>query len=187
MRSTAQRDGTKGFRAPARTGLILLDASRKPLYYNPEAIAVLSYPRLPKRIDSRPSLLPEEIESWLLHGKSSNAGSSSLEFLSGRRRYLCRVFTLVDRHSSRPQPPLTALLLERAPRESPDISELSARFRLTQREQEAVQLLTLGLTSKEIAARMRISPNTVKCFMRQVMSKMAVNTRPGIVGKIARM
>jgi DNA-binding NarL/FixJ family response regulator len=184
MRSTAQREG-RGVRAPARTGLILLDWSRKPLYYNPEAIAVLSYPRVPQGIDSLATLLPEGIDSWLLRGESSRVGSASLEFLSGRRRYVCRAFTLVNGHSSRP--PLTALLLERVSRESPDISELAVQFRLTQREQETVKLLTLGLTSKEIAAHMRISPNTVKCFMRLVMTKMAVNTRSGIVGKIARM
>src|SRR5215510_7605048 len=34
MSSTAQREGTRGVRAPARTGLILLDWSRKPLDYN---------------------------------------------------------------------------------------------------------------------------------------------------------
>jgi len=48
-------------------------------------------------------------------------------------------------------------------------------------------LLTLGLTSKEIASRMNISPNTVKAFFRMVMTKMLVSTRSGIVGKIARM
>jgi DNA-binding NarL/FixJ family response regulator len=55
------------------------------------------------------------------------------------------------------------------------------------REQETVELLTLGLTSKEIASRMNISPNTVKAFFRMVMTKMAVTTRAGIVGKIALM
>jgi len=38
--------------------------------------------------------------------------------------------------------------------------------------------------SKEIAERMKISPSTVKAFLRLVMVKMSVSTRSGIVGKV---
>ena len=55
---------------------------------------------------------------------------------------------------------------------------------LTPREQETIQLLMEGLTSKEIAERMKISPSTVKAFLRLVMVKMGVSTRSGIVGKL---
>ena len=41
-----------------------------------------------------------------------------------------------------------------------------------------------GFTSKEIAARMKISPNTVKAFLRLIMLKLRVSTRSGIVGRI---
>ena len=41
-----------------------------------------------------------------------------------------------------------------------------------------------AITSKQIAERMKISPNTVKAFLRIVMVKMDVSTRSGIVGKI---
>ena len=64
-------------------------------------------------------------------------------------------------------------------------SEISAQFGLTQREGEAVEFLLQGLTSKEIATRMQISPNTVKAFLRLVMVKMKVSTRSGIAGKFA--
>ena len=61
---------------------------------------------------------------------------------------------------------------------------LSERFGLTPRERETVKLLLQGLTSKEIAAQMGISSNTVKAFVRLVMIKMGVSTRSGIAGKI---
>ena len=41
-----------------------------------------------------------------------------------------------------------------------------------------------GLTSKEIAKRMRISPHTVKTFLGLVLIKMGVATRSGIIAKI---
>ncbi len=46
--------------------------------------------------------------------------------------------------------------------------------------------LVEGLTSKEIAERMQISPNTVKAFIKLVMIKMGVSTRLGVIGKIIK-
>ncbi len=75
-------------------------------------------------------------------------------------------------------------MLERKSNEAVTIAEISKRFGLTAREQETVQFLLEGFTSKEIAQRMKISPNTVKAFIRLVMVKMNVSTRSGIIGKI---
>jgi len=47
-----------------------------------------------------------------------------------------------------------------------------------------VELLMQGLSSKEIANRMHISPNTIKTFLRLVMLKMGVSARSKIIGKI---
>ncbi len=54
------------------------------------------------------------------------------------------------------------------------MEEISKRFGLTPREQETAHLLGEGLTSKEIATRMNISPNTVNSFVRLMMVKMNV-------------
>jgi len=64
------------------------------------------------------------------------------------------------------------------------MSEVAEQFNLSSREQEVVEFLLSGLTSKEIADRMKISANTVKAFLRLVMIKMGVSTRSGIVGKV---
>ena len=65
-----------------------------------------------------------------------------------------------------------------------DVAQVAAQFSLTQREQETVGFLVEGLTTKEIAQRMHISPHTVKAFIRLVMIKMDVATRAGVIGKI---
>jgi DNA-binding CsgD family transcriptional regulator len=91
---------------------------------------------------------------------------------------------LVDTPAVHPSNPSVVLLLERAPRSSVDLQQLFQMHNLTQREQETVQLLIQGLTGKEIASRMKVSPNTVKAFLRLVMIKMGVSTRSGIMGKI---
>ena len=81
--------------------------------------------------------------------------------------------------------PAFAVMLERDAASSfSALTEISQEFDLTQRERETVEFLMQGLTSKEIATRMNISPNTVKAFLRLVMVKMKVSTRSGIAGKI---
>jgi DNA-binding CsgD family transcriptional regulator len=62
--------------------------------------------------------------------------------------------------------------------------QASERFRLSRRELEIVRLLLGGKTSKEIAADIGISPNTVKTLLRILMAKMGVSTRSGILGKV---
>jgi len=64
------------------------------------------------------------------------------------------------------------------------MSQVSRQFNLTQREREALEYLLQGLTSKAIANRMNISPNTVKAFLRMIMIKTGVSSRSAMVGKI---
>ncbi|PYM61035.1 MAG: DNA-binding response regulator, partial [Candidatus Rokuibacteriota bacterium] len=58
------------------------------------------------------------------------------------------------------------------------------QFNLTRREREALESLLQGLSNKEIASRMNVSPNTVKAFLRLIMLKMEVTSRAAIVAKI---
>jgi len=170
-------------RVASTTGLILVDSLGKPLYYNCEAMTVLTYARQEKKLENVEDLLPNELQMILPYLGDSRLDVS--EFASGRRRYVCRLFALNSSAGKR-SGGLTAVVLERDSACVTGFSKVTERFHLTIREQEMVGLLTLGLTSKEIADRMSISPNTVKTFFRLVMTKMGVSTRAGIVGKIAR-
>jgi DNA-binding CsgD family transcriptional regulator len=64
------------------------------------------------------------------------------------------------------------------------VLQAAAEYHLTDREQEALIGITMGLTCKEVAERMDISPNTVRAFLRLIMIKMGVPTRAGIVGRL---
>jgi len=64
------------------------------------------------------------------------------------------------------------------------MSQVFQQFNLTQREGEALTYLLQGLSSKEIANRMNVSPNTVKAFLRLIMIKTGVSSRSAVVGKI---
>lgn len=175
-----------GTRVSSQAALILLDKFNKPIYYSPEAMAIINFPPRGKAAGDVSNRLPAEVELLLGRAGSFAGALPVAQFLSGKRSYVCRAFVL-SHNSGTPSRTMRALLMERNTPQAPHVSDLAEQFRLTQREQETVGFLTLGLTSKEIAARMRISPNTVKTFFRQVMTKMGVSTRSGIVGKMATL
>lgn len=163
-------------------GFLLLDSSMNPIFVNAAAMQILVYPKKPGAQKNLNSYLANRIRSMLFSKKSSTGVDIVLRFQSGRRTYWCRNFQVnstVKRHSRS----CLAILFERASTKSTQLSQLYERFHLTKREREVAQFLLHDLTSKEIGLRMKISPNTVKAFLRLIMMKMGVSTRSGIIGK----
>ena len=171
-----------------KPGLIVVDSSLNLVASNPEAIQILSFPEPATKIRYTDVWTKCHIRSQLFERQERSAVGFTGVFQSARRTYLCRYFpldmakSLGNGHSN--STGLLIVLLERKGSESATVAEAADRFGLTAREQETVHLLLQGLTSKEIAQRMKISPNTVKAFLRLVMVKMSVSTRSGIIGKI---
>src|SRR5437899_2097800 len=163
-------------------GFLLIDSLRRPIYANAEAARILLYPAKPD--NSFLELLPEnKIRVMLPQNNGVPQVDLQTVFLSVRRHYLCRAFHFGARSTGSCEAN-TALVLERIVPGGLHPSEIAQKFGLTPREQETTELLMLGLSSKEIASRMSISPNTVKAFLRVIMVKMGVTSRSGVVGKI---
>src|SRR5579863_2411987 len=169
----------------SRMGLVVVDSSLNTLAANAEAIHILAFPHPAEKFAPMDRWLSGKVRSDLVNPRSTNPPAFVTEFRSARRTYLCRSFPLNITLTSRPPiGPALVLLLERKSNAGVSTAELCQRFGLTPREQQTVQALLQGLTSKEIAERMKISPNTVKAFIRLVMVKMNVSTRSGIIGRI---
>jgi DNA-binding CsgD family transcriptional regulator len=166
----------------SQPGFLLLDNSLGPVASNQEAVRILTYPNLPERIKRIDVFMADKIRTALVSRQATNGLDFVKEFKSGKRRYFCRSFRIET--ASKSMPVLAALLLERSSSGITAVAQIGQEFELTQREKETVELLIQGLTSKEIATRMKISPNTVKAFLRIVMVKMGVSTRSGILGKV---
>ncbi len=165
-------------------GFLLFDSTLRPTFVNDEAIRTLAYPRHQEDIPCLEEFLERMIQSLDLKTQDTLEKYPIKRFMSGRRRYTCRLLP-VSPCGRNPQRRMMALLIERDP-VSADLLAIASKFNLTRREYEAVQHLALGLTSKEIAARMRISPNTVKAFLRLAMIKTGVTNRSGIIGKFVK-
>ena len=164
-------------------GLVIVDASLNVIAANVHALQILTYPIGSEKVKRQSTVLRQKI-GILIPPSSQQELVNVREFRSGRRTYLCRSFVLDASVSGGSASPAHVLVLERRASNTVALSEAYERFGLTPREQQTIQLLMEGLTSKEIAERMKISPSTVKAFLRLVMVKMSVNTRSGIVGKV---
>jgi DNA-binding CsgD family transcriptional regulator len=165
-------------------GLVLLAGTPlTPVYANPEAIQILTYPEDPTKITGLDRFITGKIRTLL--SDRSHQPWSTASFVSGNRNYLCRAFSLKSGNETMPRvpgQPEVALLLERGG-SGVDSSRLAEQYRLTAREHETLRFLVMGLTNKDIAGRMHVSPHTVKAFLRTIMIKTGASTRSGIVGR----
>ena len=166
-------------------GFLLLDAALKPLYVNAQASEILFHPEKRTKAKDFAEQLASKVRTIVANGGSNGSISVCNEFVSGSRHYHCRFFGvwLPGDNSNGSKGSSWALLLERGPQAAADILNICHNYHLSQREGEAVQLLVEGLTNKEIATRMAISPDTVKVFLRFAMMKMGVSSRSGIISK----
>jgi DNA-binding CsgD family transcriptional regulator len=170
---------------PSDSGFLLLDAEFNLIASNDPALQILCFPSEASRIKQPKVLLADRVRIALLDHRHRDKKVFVREIQSGKRCYICKTFQVnYSNGHSTPQPAF-AVLLERVAAGGMTPAELTERFALTQRECETVEYLLQGLTSKEIAVRMKISPNTVKAFLRLVMVKMRVSSRSGIAGKVA--
>jgi DNA-binding NarL/FixJ family response regulator len=156
-------------------GLVLLDSSLKPLAFDRGAAAILDY--------ANQLAIPEEVLRVIRSRKPADLSAVKTIFHRGKNDYICRAY-MVESEVGFLAEPIVALHLERDSTISNAMNEAAAKYNLTEREQEALKGISTGLTNKELAERMNISPNTVRAFLRLIMVKMGVTTRSGIVAKI---
>jgi DNA-binding CsgD family transcriptional regulator len=170
---------------PSYKGFLLLDGGCNLVAANDAALQILCFPRAPDQIKQPKAYITERVRTTLVEHRNRDGRPAFVrEFMSGKRHFFCKSFQ-INCNPLYPVQPVFAVLLERHAVDSPVLGRISEQYDLTPRERETVEYLLQGLTSKEIANRMNISPNTVKAFLRLVMVKMKVSTRSGIAGIIA--
>ncbi len=157
-------------------GLVLVDLSFKTVAMDPGAAAILALRICPGGTKSTAVCLPKELLDAVGTRIPDPDRPVTTHFRMGSHDYLCRAFLLEPRNSAFPQPML-ALHLRRNAVAGGAIREIATQYRLTTREQEVLEGISLGFDTKDLARRLNISPSTVKAFLRLIMVKLGVNTR----------
>jgi len=163
-------------------GVILFDAALRVLSFDDGAAIILNKP-LTEPAAERVLQIPQEILAFLKEGRSSDPLSRRTRIQLASGVYTCRIHIARARAIGVPGY-VTVVHLARELSMDDALTLISAEYRLTVREQQAVRGVLSGLSSKEVAMQMSISPNTVKAFLRLVMSKMGVSSRTGIIAKL---
>lgn len=168
---------------PPRSGVLLLDRSMTPIGSDKGAAAILETREhgsdtAPARVS-----IPDDILNAIRDRSPADGSCSTSHFFIGQHRYRCRSYIVECCHPNLNQA-IIAVHFETDVHGNDPISEIAADYRLTEREEEALRGIALGLTTKELAHRMKISPNTVKAFVRLIMIKLGVATRAAIMVKV---
>ncbi|HEX6994179.1 MAG TPA: helix-turn-helix transcriptional regulator [Gammaproteobacteria bacterium] len=65
-----------------------------------------------------------------------------------------------------------------------DLDKVKGLFRLSRREVDVLDALMSGMTDKEIAARLTVSVETVRAYLKSIRAKLGVKTRTAIVSTV---
>lgn len=189
-RTTDWTTGAAGdtvFPQAAEAGVILLDLSFQAIAMDSGAASILAavWDDGTGREDvrERTCCLPPDVMERMRRSELADLGSIRMRFNARNRLYIARAYLAKAQDGILPQMFLV-VHLERDSGICNSLLQVSLKYRLTGREQEALAGLAVGLTSKELADRMKISPSTVKAFLRVIMIKMGVTNRAGIVAKL---
>lgn len=178
----ALRHEPRVYPATADVGIVLLDSSLRPIAFDRGAAEMFNEEA--KRRGSGPAFtIPREIVDVIRRSRPGDPSAAKMRFRLGTRDYTCRTYLLQSGGVDQPNA-FIAVHLERDVSVYDAVSEVGSEYRLTDREHEVLKEIAAGLTSKEVAQRMNISPNTVKVFLRMIMMKMGVSTRSGVIAKV---
>jgi len=162
-------------------GILLLDDDFGILGHDEGAEAILKDARLFREGSLNPTI-PSQVADALRATAGAGPQFRDTRVEIGKTVYRCCIH--IAQLHTQPGNRMTVVHLSRDFNIDEVLVQISAEYRLTVREQQALRGVLLGLSSKEVAQQMEISPNTVKAFLRLIMGKMGVSSRAAIVAKL---
>jgi DNA-binding CsgD family transcriptional regulator len=170
--------------AESEVGLILFDKSLNPIAFDRGAAGILNYH--PQNGNTElAGYIPREMWDVVGRHHSTIRAGGRTRIHAGENDYLCRAY-LVETSNGSLTNPLVVLHLEKIRSTTDTVQELGSKFHFTEREEEVLSGISKGLTSNEIAAQLKISPNTVRSFIRLIRTKMGLTRRSEIVASILK-
>lgn len=163
-------------------GIVLVDMSFTPIAMDHGASAILSDLNRQDGYEGA-AAIPRDLVMALQKRDLRSSSQVRIQVQGQTQAYRCRA-CLMETRSRLLGGPVLTLHFKRIASAAEAIRSFSEVYGLTPREEEVLTGISTGLTSKELAERMSISPNTVKTYLNLIMRKLDVTTRAGIVGKL---
>jgi len=170
--------------APVEEGVVITDLTLQPIALDGGAFAILGGKEAAFPSPRTTVRIPEEFLRFLSGSSSGSTAVKTMHLRIGDCDYNCRAYVMKKPENAVLAEPVLVVHLQRISYPHHAIRRVASEYHLTDREQEALRGISMGLTSKELAERMNISPNTVKTFLRTMMIKMGVTTRTGMLSKL---
>ena len=166
-----------------QAAVVLLDATYKPLYVSTEAARVLLGPSAAANMSSATAGMATVVQRLIADG-SGHGEENRFGFLDAQgRRFLWNI-TRCDEWTSNATAWNYVLMIRSAELPEGKITAIARQYHLSPRQEQTLAYLFQGLTSKEIANFLDLSPNTVKIHIRALMTKLQVTTRTALVGRV---
>jgi DNA-binding NarL/FixJ family response regulator len=166
-----------------QAAVVMLNSEYVPLYVSTEAARILLHPKQSPPMASAAKAIAGAVRD-LIAGGSPQGDSGRFGYLNtGGRSYLWNI-TRCDEWTAHETPWNYVLMLRRAELPEAKIKTICQQFHLSPRQEETLTYLFQGLTSKEIAGFLNLSPHTVKIHIRALMTKLQVTTRTALVGRV---
>jgi DNA-binding CsgD family transcriptional regulator len=172
-------------------GTLIFDFNNRLLFLNKEALVLLHQPpRSLKNSTPRRSEIPKEIFCLCDQVKGNIVEQGSYNEANGHSVLLRNEFGsswsarafLLDRQGEEKKASHIMVLLEQVvEKHTVNVEKVADRYNLSLREVEVVGLVCEGYTNREIGEKLFISEHTVKDHIKNIMRKMNVATRNGIV------
>jgi len=166
-------------------GLVLTDSSFGSVAFDRGSAAIFRH-RTHQIKPGSASHFPAQVQELAQH-RPAGPPYVKTQFRIGKKDYVCQAHVL---EACEPgvflTDPVIALHIEEVSPANDPVTAIAAKYGLTEREQEALRGISLGLTNHELADRMNISSNTVRAYVRLIMSRMGVSTRGAIIAKVLK-
>jgi DNA-binding CsgD family transcriptional regulator len=173
---------TKREQPTLQEGLLLMNQTLERVALDRGAQVILNHQTPPGGKSDPASCVPKSVMD-LIRRSLNGLLPVTMYFGIGGQEYIWRAYWM-DSQNGFIREPLVVLHVEKVVADRDTVYDVAGRHNLTDRERETLRGISRGLTSKELAQMMGISPNTVKAFLRMIMIKMGVTTRAGIVASL---
>jgi DNA-binding NarL/FixJ family response regulator len=168
------------------SGVVVINETNEILYLNQEAQSILSTFNADNvSSDKNPADISKAIVDSIREslGSLTDTASACIHCNNSNNTYALRAIPL-HQPNQKGKRCILVLIEGITIQHKFDLKAVQKKFGLTKRETEVTFCLTKGLTNKEIANTLSLSPETVHDYVKQIMKKLKTTTRAGIVGTI---